>query len=473
MVRAWIMHSHFRVRIRFDKGTILFEVEAGECRQDIAKLPGVLRDPRVRAFRAPAWRYPMLMAASRSLGLDIQDDVRRPGSRPGPFDPIELRPYQDAALEAWELAGRRGLLALPTGSGKTRTALAAMARVGLSALCLVPTRVLLDQWHRVISGFYRGTVGRLGDGDRTIAPVTVATFESAYRHMQSLGNRFRMLVVDEAHHFGGRVRDEALEMSIADIRLGLTATPPEEAEAADRLAVLIGPVVYELFIGDLAGSFLANFDMITISLDFTAGERRRYDEAMALFSPVFKRFRCISLSSDWRDFMRYAARTPQGRRALDARLRAQKLLAFPRAKAEALRALLKRHQGSRVLIFTADNETAYDVARTHLVMPMTCDIGRAERDDVLERFRTGRLRALVSSRVLNEGLDVPAADVAVIVGGTMGKREHVQRIGRILRPAEGKKALVYELVVRGTSETAQSRRRRKGLVSRKPAEARL
>ena len=63
-------------------------------------------------------------------------------------------------------------------------------------------------------------------------------------------------------------------------------------------------------------------------------------------------------------------------------------------------------------------------------MPLTCDIGRPERDDVLERFRRGDLRALVSARVLNEGLDVPDADVAIVVGGALGEREHVQRIGR-------------------------------------------
>jgi predicted nuclease of restriction endonuclease-like RecB superfamily len=73
--------------------------------------------------------------------------------------------------------------------------------------------------------------------------------------------------------------------------------------------------------------------------------------------------------------------------------------------------------GTRVLIFTADSETAYAIAREHLVMPMTCDISRPERYDVLERFRHGNLRTLVSARVLNEGLDVPDADVAVVVGG--------------------------------------------------------
>ena len=99
---------------------------------------------------------------------------------------------------------------------------------------------------------------------------------------------------------------------------------------------------------------------------------------------------------------------------------------------------------------------------------MRNDIGRQERASALERFKRGELRALVSARVLNEGIDVPEADVAIVVGGTQGEREHVQRIGRLLRPKEGKSAIVYELVMRGTSEVAQSRRRRAGLAPRQP-----
>ena len=99
-------------------------------------------------------------------------------------------------------------------------------------------------------------------------------------------------------------------------------------------------------------------------------------------------------------------------------------------------------------------------------MPLTCDIGRRERDDVLERFRRGAIRTLVSARVLNEGIDVPDADVAVIVGGALGEREHVQRVGRLLRPRRGQARLVYELVSRDTIEVGQARRRRQGLVTR-------
>jgi superfamily II DNA or RNA helicase len=149
---------------------------------------------------------------------------------------------------------------------------------------------------------------------------------------------------------------------------------------------------------------------------------------------------------------------------------ARRLLALTRAKRDTLRSLLDRHGTARMLIFTADNASAYAIAREHLIMPLTCDIGRQERDQVLDAFRQGQLRALVSSRVLNEGLDVPDADVAIIVGGALGEREHVQRIGRLLRPGPSKRALVYELVTRQTLEVSQAWRRRQGLAVRHSAQ---
>ena len=128
--------------------------------------------------------------------------------------------------------------------------------------------------------------------------------------------------------------------------------------------------------------------------------------------------------------------------------------------------LLERHRESRVLIFTADNETAYSISRQHLIMPLTCDIGPAERTDTIARFRQGKLRALVSAQVLNEGFDVPDADVAIIVAGRLGEREYVQRVGRLLRPAPGKRARIYELLARGTSDVRQALRMREALAPR-------
>jgi superfamily II DNA or RNA helicase len=456
------------VRLQFDRGTILVSDAPPEL--DLTDAPGLLWDARVQAHRAPAVAYPMLTRWLRDRGVKFIDTALVDHEPTKGWADPGLREYQAAALSAWELARRRGVIVLPTGSGKTRIALAAMASTRLPALCLVPTRVLLEQWRREIATMYPHQVGCYGEGRREVAPVTVATYESGYRHMDRVGHRFGLLVVDEVHHFGCGFRDEALEMTLAGARLGLTATPPRNPAHTARLADLVGPTVYELAIGDLAGRFLASFDVVTLQLDLADEERATYTTLSRLFTSAYAAFRQTLPQATWTDFVRAAGRSAEGRRALSAWREARRLLALTEAKGRTLRALLDRHADARVLVFTADNASAYAIARERLIMPLTCDIGRQERDQVLEAFRQGHLRALVSSRVLNEGLDVPDADVAVIVGGALGEREHVQRIGRLLRPGRGKRALVYELVTRQTLEVSQAWRRRQGLVTRHSAQ---
>lgn len=456
------------MHLRFDRGTIvLANVPPG---LDLAGAPGILWDARVAAHRAPASMHAAVVRWLRERAIPFVDGAHADhGPTTGWADP-GLRDYQAAALCAWELAGRRGVVVLPTGSGKTRVALGAMASTHLPALCLVPTRVLLEQWQHEIAAVFPHPVGCHGDGRHDVTPVTVATYESAYRHMDHLGAHFGLLIVDEVHHFGCGFRDEALEMTLANARLGLTATPPRDAAHAIRLAELIGPTVYELAIGDLTGRFLASFDTVVLHLDLTEAERTRYAALGQVFTTTLAElFRAVPQGT-WPDVVRAASRTAEGRRALAAWREARRLLALTGAKRRALQALLARHRDARVLVFTADNASAYAIAREHLIMPLTCDIGRPERDAVLDAFRRGRLRALVSSRVLNEGLDVPDADVGVIVGGALGEREHVQRVGRLLRPSPGKRALVYELVTRHTIEVSQAWRRRQGLVRRRSAQ---
>jgi superfamily II DNA or RNA helicase len=138
---------------------------------------------------------------------------------------------------------------------------------------------------------------------------------------------------------------------------------------------------------------------------------------------------------------------------------------YSKEKRRIIDELLLRHQDSRVLIFAADNDTAYSVAREHLDQPITCDIGKKERAQALQRFSSGGLRILVSARVLNEGIDVPAADVAIITGGSQGSREYVQRVGRVLRPSKGKRAIVYDLVTRNTFEVRRLNEHRRAIAA--------
>jgi superfamily II DNA or RNA helicase len=456
------------LRIDFDRGTLRIQGLEAAPVNGVSGLP--LRwDPRVRAHRARALDYAALLSKLKPFA-PLDDRVPPPGmaeARPAPWKPIDLRPYQEAALDAWIAAGRRGVVLLPTGSGKTRLALSAMAATRLRTLCLVPTRALLRQWHRAVSREYGGEVGCLGDSERRLAPVTIATFESAYRFMPRIGNRFELVVVDEAHHFGGGQRDEALEMAAAPFRLGLTATPPELKHHRARLAELIGPNVFELSVSDLAGIHLAPFDVMTLPIDLTPEERRLYHEWHVLYREPLEDFRRGHPAASWDSFLRWASRSERGRRAVAAWRRARRLLAYPEGKRLLLASLLERHRADRLMVFVEGNETAYRIAREHLIMPLTCDIRRGERTSVLESFASGALRALVSARVLNEGIDVPDAEVGILVAGRLGEREYVQRVGRLLRPRESKRALVYEMAVRGTGEVSRSARHVESLVGRR------
>jgi superfamily II DNA or RNA helicase len=447
------------VRLVFDRGTLLIQGSSG----GVDGLPGVLWDPRVRAWRAPAYRYPELAPLLAARNADLSDGVRAQLPPPRVIAPPSLRPYQAAAVAAWELAGRRGILALPTGSGKTRTAIAAIARCGLRTLCLVPTRVLMTQWVRSLDEAGLGPIGEYGDGRRVEHPVTVATFASAFRNVESLGNRFAVLVIDEVHHFGSGAGDETLEMCVAGARLGLTATLPDDPARLARLEALVGPETYRASVEELAGRYLACFRLITVTVALSGKERREYESEVSVFRPVCQAFFRVAPGASWRDFVAAAGRSDEGRRALCAWRRSRAVVQYCSEKRRTVDQLLAQHRGSRILVFAADNDTAYSVAREHLVQPITCDTGARERARALQRFAQGELRILVSARVLNEGLDVPSADVAIIAGGSQGSREYIQRVGRVLRPAEGKEAVVYDIVTRDTFEVRRADLHRRAL----------
>lgn len=447
------------VRLEFDRGTILCSHWPPSI--DPAGLPGMRWDERVGCFRAPARFHEAVRSALRAAAVACESLVLAPLPPPVPRRVPELRPYQEAAVATWHGGGARGVIVLPTGSGKTRVAVAAIARQRCATLCLVPTRVLLEQWVDVLQRELGIGVGRHGDGARDTRPVTVATFASARLHMPQLGRLFPLLVVDEAHHFGGGSHD-ALDMCAASWRMGLTATPPEGAPR-QKLDELVGPIVFELSIADLAGVYLSEFEQIKLSVGLDALEQSAYAAARAGFAGVWDEFRAFSPTSGWEDFVRWAARTPRGREAFRCWRRARTLLALTRAKSELVGTLLAAHSGARTLVFTADAVSAHRIAREHLIPPITAEIKKGERDAMLAAFRRGDVRALVSARVLNEGIDVPDADVGIVVSGALGVREHVQRLGRLLRPRAGKRAILYELVTRNTFETAQARRRKRGV----------
>lgn len=454
--------------LAYESGTILLSnLPQGLARTN--SLPFLTWDPRVGRYRAPAYLYSACVKRLEELGYEIEDDVARwNGKKPLQVEPTSLRPYQSQALLAWEQMGRRGILLLPTGSGKTHIALAALERCRLPTLVLVPTRVLMAQWMERLLSVTQEPIGQMGDGVQEIRPITVSTFESAYRYLDRHGDLFGMLVVDEAHHFGSGMRAEALEMTPAPFRLGLTATLDRSPESVRLLERLLGPPVYHLTINELAGTFLADLDTVVVPIRFDPSEEAEYQRHKGVFLSAFRRFKAFRPRGTWPEFVEWARTGQDGLRALAAWHRCQAIMSYPKDKRRVLSGLLTSHRDDRVLVFTRDNEAAYEISRTHLIPALTCDIKRKERKYVLEAFRQGRVRALVSARVLNEGLDIPEASVGVIVGSSGSCREYVQRVGRLLRPGPDKKAKVYELVVESTGEARNTRKNAMALADRMP-----
>lgn len=217
----------------------------------------------------------------------------------------------------------------------------------------------------------------------------------------------------------------------------------------------------------MSGDYLADYETERVSIQLSPDERERHDAARATYR-AFVAAQGIRMGSPggWTEFLRRAASSDTGRKALAA-YREQKRLAFAAsAKIGYVDYLLHAHRDDRTILFTQDNATAYDISRRFLVPVITHQTKVSERSQLLAGLAEGTVRAIVTSKVLNEGVDVPDANVAIIVSGSGSVREHVQRLGRVLRKKDGKRARLYELVTEGTTEAFTSERRREHVAYR-------
>jgi superfamily II DNA or RNA helicase len=301
----------------------------------------------------------------------------------------------------------------------------------------------------------------VGGGEHDVQPLTVTTYDSAFLHMEHLGSRFGLVVFDECHHLPTAAYALAARASLAPFRLGLTATPERTDGREAELTALVGPVVYRKDIVELAGDYLAEYDVERVSIELSPEERAVHDAERGIYR-AFVQSRGIRMSqpSGWGQFVMQSTQSAEGRRAMAAYRRQRELAFAPSAKLAYLESLLYLHRRDRAILFTQDNATAYAIARRFLVPVITHQTKVRERSAVLAGLAAGTYRAVVTSKVLNEGVDVPDANVAVILSGSGSVREHVQRLGRILRKKGDKRAVLYELVTEATTETFTSDRRR-------------
>lgn len=447
------------MEFNFDRGTLV--VTGQESPSRLTK-DYFTFDERTQSWRTPAEKYRDIMLALSQSDAPFKDSARAYDKLSLAFvKPIKPRPHQIEALKAWSQAGKRGVVQMPTGAGKTFLALMAILHIQRPTLVVVPTIDLLHQWQNVLGEFFGTEIGGLGGGERDILLITVATFDSAVIYLNAVGNRFGFLIVDECHHLPAPQYINIAYGMIAPFRLGLSATVERADGKESEIFALLGPLVYESRIDHMVESVLAPYDVVSIEVPLTAEELAVYHERRAVYTAFVRQYRIdFSRPDGWRQFLIMAARMPGGREAMKAYRDQKKLAQAASGKLTELWKILIRHNGERMIVFTEDNDMAYRIGREYLLPVLTHQTKPAERKKMLETFRSGEIDVIVTSKVLNEGVDVPDASVGVVVSGSGTVREHVQRLGRILRHKPGKKAVMYELVSKGTSELNVNKRRK-------------
>jgi superfamily II DNA or RNA helicase len=421
-------------------------------------------DDRIEKFRIPAQQYRHLVLALKREGIEVKDQARGYADLALDFSAYR-QPYrhQQEALDAWKQAGRNGVVVLPTAAGKTYLAHLAIQATQRSTLIMVPTLDLMHQWYAgLLASFPDVGVGLLGGGSRDRSPILVATYDSAAIHAENLGNLYGLLVFDECHHLPTDFSRVIAEYSLAPFRLGLSATPERSDGKHADLQQLIGAEVYRCTAEELSGGALAKHDIVQIKVTLSPQERDRYDELMQIRNQFLQEAKIyLSSAQGWQRFVQASARSKAGRKAMLAHREARSIAFGTEGKIRVLGEILSQHDPERTLIFTDDNATVYRISQDLLIPAITHQTPVKERHEILQKFKSGDYKNLVASRVLNEGVDVPEASVAVVLSGTGSTREHTQRLGRILRKGSDplKQAILYEVVAENTNEEGVSKRR--------------
>lgn len=451
------------ITLSFDRGTLLL---TGPQPRDLANAPEAAVwkwDARVGAWRCEAIHYRrMREMLRRRFGPQLQDQVQKPAAVAWPRrDLPELRAEQKEALAAWAKAGRRGQIVMPTGTGKTEVAFAAMAETQIATLVVAPVRDLMYQWHRRILATFGYDAGIVGDTTFDIRPITVTTYDSAYIHMDKMGAGFGLLIFDEEHHLPGKCRREAAILSTAPLRLGLTATPERSDGLEADLDWLIGPVAYRLPFKEVRGSTLADFDVVRIPVALNDAEQATYDQCSRLVQHFLASRRKETPGYTWQDLCKETGKDPQARHAQKAYYLKQSIEDRAAEKLRVLEDIFRLHYGQQILVFAGSNAMAVEVSKRFLVPTILSHTPKRERLAVLDGFAQGAFTVLVANRVLDEGVDVPEAKVAVVIGGMGSTRQATQRLGRVLRRSGHTRATLYEVVCEDTKEVERSRKRRR------------
>ncbi len=371
-----------------------------------------------------------------------------------------LRPYQEEALNKW-LETKRGIIALPTGAGKTIIAIAAITLLGVRTLIVTFTKDQMFQWRDMFLKYTDITYDKIGlyyGDEKKLGPITITTYQTAYRHVARISPMFTLLVIDEVHHLPADKFKYIALNTIAPYRLGLSATVVREDGKHEELFPLMGGIVYWKNAGELASEgYLANYVIRTVYVDLTREEKKQLRELIILY-------RKFARGRKFQEILAAARKGDENAiNALKIHSRIKQIVQKSREKIKAVEKIVNRElsRGSKIIIFTQYVDQAKEIAERLNALLLIGEMNSLERKKTLEKFRNMNKGVLVVTTVGDEGLDIPDANIGIIVTGTGSRRQFIQRLGRLLRREEGKEtAILYEIITRGSSEEYQAKKRK-------------
>ncbi|MFB6165435.1 MAG: DEAD/DEAH box helicase [Haloarculaceae archaeon] len=366
-------------------------------------------------------------------GYPVQDERDLETGEPLDLDlRLELRDYQHEWVQQF-VETKSGVLVGPPGAGKTVAALGILSRVGGETLILVPSRELAGQWREEIlahTTLAPDQVGEYHGGEKQIRPVTIATYQTAGmdRHRQLFDSReWGLVIYDECQHIPSAIYRRSADLQTRH-RLGLSSTPVREDDKEEEIYTLIGPPIGTDWDALFDAGFVAEPEVEIRYVPWADDDvRNEY------------------VSAHGHERRQLAATNP--------------------AKVEEARHLLARHADMKALVFADYLDQGRELSAALDVPFVSGEMPHSRRQRLLEEFRRGDRDTLIVSRVGDEGIDLPDAELAVVTSGLGGsRRQGAQRAGRTMRP-EGR-SLVYVLATRGSNEEDFAQRRMRHLASK-------
>lgn len=361
---------------------------------------------------------------------------------------LPLRNWQNEAMARWLAEGHRGIVSVVTGGGKTVFALSCIDRLRPdTSLVIVPTLALMDQWWAEAAAFFDLELDEVhilkGKSNIRTGTINLAVLNTAAK----LAERDRLppclLIVDECHKAASEQFRASLSLPhIAT--LGLSATPERQYDDGlnEVLVPALGPIIYEYTYRDaLRDGVIVPFNLRNVVFELE-------EERQVEYGKLTRRI-AVALN-------KYGADAPE---TVALYLKRSRVMNLSMERVRIALRLIASHRGKRVIVFHEDIEACNLIHHVLVDNKIAAGIYHSkltvrQRAAMLNSYRRGDIDVLVTCRALDEGFNVPETEIGIVAASTATRRQRIQRLGRVLRPASGKDgALIYTLVATGPEVT--------------------